>query len=71
MHKKIKFCMQKSFFFEKCLFAYKIRFAVEKKNKKKFGANIQNIYGNCMESIFPVLKKPHKWVNFFSIVFRK
>ena len=32
----MKFCMQK-FFFGKCLFAYKIRFAVEKKNKKILG----------------------------------
>ena len=33
---KIKFCMHKNFF-EKCLFAYEIRFAVEKKNKKFLG----------------------------------
>ena len=33
MHTKTKFCMQK-IFFEKCLFAYEIRFAVENKNKK-------------------------------------
>ena len=32
----IKFCMQK-FFFEKCLFAYENRFAVEKKSKKNLG----------------------------------
>ena len=35
--RKIKFCMQKNSF-GKCLFAYKIRFALEKKN---FGANFQ------------------------------
>ena len=36
----IKFCMQKKNF-EKCLFAYEIRFAVEKKTKI-FGPNFQN-----------------------------
>ena len=36
----IKFCMQ-NFFFEKCLFAYENRFAVEKK-QKIFGPNFQN-----------------------------
>ena len=36
----IKFCMQK-FFFEKRLFAYENRFAVEKK-QKKFGPSFQN-----------------------------
>ena len=82
------------------MFACKIRFAVEKKNKQILGKNLQifvspsknanhtvSIYGNGMESIFfkkinlnqfflspvcsTVLKKPQKWFNFFSIVFRK
>ena len=42
LHTKIKFCMQKIFFFGKCLFAYKFRFAVEKKNKRKFWGNFKN-----------------------------
>ena len=33
--------MQKTFF-EKCLFAYEIRFAVEKKKQKVFGPIFQN-----------------------------
>ena len=35
--KKNKICLQK-IVFGKCLFQYKIRFAVEKKTQKKFGA---------------------------------
>ena len=65
--------MQKKIF-GKCLFAYEIRFAVEKK-QKNFGPNFQNylpsktrhqknathtisIYGNCMTSIFIKKRKP-------------
>ena len=36
-HKKLNFACKKSFF-GKCLLAYKIRFALEKKNKKMSGA---------------------------------
>ena len=86
-----------NFYFFGKMFAYKIRFAVEKKTKKfaknfvspsKKASHTISIYGNCMESIFffqknilnhfflspvcsTVLKKPQKWFNFFSIVFRK
>ena len=34
--------------FEKCLFAYEIRFAVEKKTKKFFGPNFQNYLKNFL-----------------------
>ena len=89
--------MQKKF--RKSLLAYKIRFAVEKKNKKILGQIFKinsKIFvspsknasqGNSMESIFfskkifqsfflspvcsTVPKKPQKWLNFFSSVFRK
>ena len=61
--------MQKNFF-EKCLFAYEIRFAVEKKFGPNFQNNLKNflcrhqknashtisIYGNCMIGIFPHTK---------------
>ena len=40
MHTK---CLENVFLFGKCLFAYKIRLAVEK---------ICFVYGNCMVSIF-------------------
>ena len=104
---KIKFCMQRKIF-GKCLFAYKIRFAVEKKTKKKWGKNskffqcvaiknfvtpskfcfaikkfqsyyfhIWKLYGKKFfqkklnQFFVTSLKKPQKWFNFFSIVFRK
>ena len=47
---KIKFCMQKKFF-EKCLFAFEIRFAVEKKKQKVFGPNFQNYLKNFCVAI--------------------
>ena len=60
--------MQK-IFFEKCLFAYEIRFAVEKKCWAKFSkllcvaikknaSHTLSIYGNCMISIFFKKRKP-------------
>ena len=67
--------MQK-FFFEKCLFAYENRFAVEKKTKKFLGqifkitlcrhqknaSHTISIYGNCMISIFFKKRKPHFFI---------
>ena len=47
MHtKKLNFAC-KIFFFEKCLFAYEIRFAVEK-TKKIFGPDFQNYLKNFL-----------------------
>ena len=50
------------FFTGKCLFEYKIRFEVEKKNEKIFGASstllgnfFKKLYENCMISIFPYI----------------
>ena len=59
MHKK-KICMQK-FFFEKCLFAYEIRFAVEKKKRKIFGPNFQNYLKFFCGAIkkMPVIQFPY------------
>ena len=37
-HKQLNFSCKKKF--KKCLFAYKIGFAVEKKTKTDFGANV-------------------------------
>ena len=45
-HKILNFACK--IFFEKCLFAYENRFAVEKKNKKNFGLNFQNNLKNFL-----------------------
>ena len=64
-HKKLNL-ESKQIFFGKCLFAYKIRFALEKKTKKVWGKfskllgkifDFCVVYRNCMVSIFFSKKK--------------
>ena len=61
MHTKYYFLHAKKNFFEKCLFAYEIRFAVEKKNKTFFGPNFQNYFKNFCVAIkkMPVIQFPY------------
>ena len=52
--------MQKNFF-EKYLFAYEIRFAIEKKKQKVFRANFQNYLKSFCVAIkkMPVIQFPY------------
>ena len=57
MHTKYSILHVKKFS-KKCLFAYEIRFAVEKKNKKIFGPNFQNYFVSPSKKM-PVIQFPY------------
>ena len=51
MHAKKKFCLRK-FFLGKCLPAYKIQFAIEKKTKTSFGAKFLCCHDFCCVELY-------------------
>ena len=71
-HKKLNFAY-KIFFFEKCFFAYKIRFAVEKKTKKTFWRKFSKLLEKflCRHQKMPVIQFPYMKIVWKAIFFSK